>query len=339
MSEVAVRNPSWYQKEKAVLKLNPMTWEDAVKEAGIDWEVTSEPIYTQGFDAAGDEQFYPVHGQQAICRDDRLFRDPSRVLGVQKSSYAAIQNKQFGEVIETVLGINEDYLLDDNGEELVSDPVEFEALAALHGGRQILALMKFTVPLEMPWDPSKTFRYLVVASRHDGQGGLRGITSNLRQLCANAFNPAAIRDGRAAGFTIKHTVNWEGRVEEVKRNLAASRDDSKKWLDFTEKLATWKASDYYRDKYLKQLMPLSEDMSPRKVDNVNGARQDIRKILVGKTCENISDTGYGLLMATTEWSDHYRAYQNVDSYVSRQLLNKEPLKARAARILMHMAKA
>ena len=119
--------------------------------------------------------------------------------------------------------------------------------------------------------------------------------------------------------------------------MIAARGETKNWLEFTEQLAMWDVTARRREAYLKSFLPASDDMTTRQRDNVMENRTKIRLILESDTCSEIANTGYGLLMASTEWADHYRPFRSTDSYVSRQLLSKEPFKARSARVLRGMA--
>lgn len=318
-----VNKPSWHRMEKAVLKESPRSWEAARVAADLTWELETAPVYSEMVNGPGGPfppEYEQIEGYQQIRRDDT-----HALLSVRPSSYETIRNEQFGEVIETLLGLEDD------------EYVEFEALMALYGGKQVIALVNFPEPLKMPWDPSKTYLYLCFASRHDGNGGLRGLATNVRVQCANTMNTAEATDGRLTGFTIRHTSNWEQRVQEIRQQLIVARGESQKWLDFTEQLAMWKVGSRQREAYLKKYLPVSDDHGRRKNENQLLNRERIRKILSSKTCEGVADSGYGLLMATTEWSDHHREAQTTDSFVARQLLRKEEPKARSARILRQMA--
>lgn len=312
--------PSWHRMENAVLKERPRSWEVARPAAGLMWDVETEEVYRR------EEMEEEVILYEAVEGYQRLYRDDNReTLAVRPSSYEVITNKNFGKVIDAVLGLEEDEF------------VEFEALMSLYGGKQIVALCYFPEPLKMPWDPSKTFLYLCFVSRHDGNGGLRGIPTNVRVQCANTLNQAESLDGRTVGFTIRHTASWTERVKEVRQDMIIARGESAKWLDFAEQLAMWKVGARQREAYLKKYLPISDENGKRKNENQLLNREKIRGVLASKTCEGIADTGYGLLMASTEWSDHFRDTQSADSFVSRQLLRKEEPKARSARILRQMA--
>lgn len=316
-----VRKPSWHRREKAVLLESPKTWQDARDQSGLTWEVQSEPVY----DSDETGMSVPIPGWQKVVRDDKTELG-ARVLGIQPETYAMITMAEYGEVIDTALGITSD-----------DEKVVFESLMSLYGGKLIVALTYFENPLRMPWDPSVNYSFVCFASRHDGNGGLRGIPTNVRVVCANTFNRAEQTDGRKVGFTIRHTANFKDRLEEVGKVMAMSREDSGAWVDFTEKLALWNVTDRRRDAFLKKLIPISDDMGLRAMNNAERSRDRVRLALSSESCAGIEKTGYGLLMATSEWSDHLRDHRTTDSYISRQLLGREDNKAKAVKILSAMA--
>lgn len=325
-----VREPSWHKLERAVLKESPKTWVDARQEAGILHEVGTEPVYV--VDDPGPEDLvetFKLPGWQAIYRDDKTMAEPEqRYLAVQPSSYAVITNAQFGEVIDEVLSITGD-----------DEPVTFEALMSLYGGRQIVALVSFDEPLKLAWDEeTHTYRFIAFSSRHDGQGGLRGIPTNIRVVCANTLSWAEATDGRKTGFTIRHTSNWESRLAEVRAGLAIAKGESERWVTFAEELAKWKVGGRQRETFLKRFLPISDDMTALAVRNAEVAREDLRRILKSDTTASVANNGYGLLMAATEWTDHVRRAQSKSSAISRQVLVTSPYKAKAARILLSMSR-
>jgi phage/plasmid-like protein (TIGR03299 family) len=319
-----VRQPSWHRLESAVLANSPKTWQEAREQAGLLWDVETEPVFDW---EDGWAQAHPIPGWQKVVRNDATELS-SRVLSIQPSSYEVIRNEAFGEVIDAVVGRSAD-----------EDPVTFEALFALYGGRQVVALLYFDEPLALgEIDSSGTFTFLCLVSRHDGSGGLRGIPTNVRVQCANTLNTAEMTDGRRVGFTIRHTLNWNQKVADAGLAIQAARGDSKKWVEFAHQLAAWKATNRSRDTFLKKLFPVSDDMGSRAMDNQTARREQVRTILASPTCKEIADNGYGLLMAVTEWADYYRAHLTPDSFIARQLMEKQEPKARAARILRDMAR-
>jgi phage/plasmid-like protein (TIGR03299 family) len=326
-----VRTPSWHQLEDKVLLDSPVSWEDARRQANLTWEVQSEPVYSRSNTWAPTSMlptYSAVAGWQAIVRDDLEDGNPGRILAVQKDTYAVIKNADYGDVIDTVLG---------RGKDSDDDPLNFEALFSLYGGRAIIALMNFEEPLKMSWDPSDVFRFLAFISRHDGNGGLRILPTNVRIVCGNTWSAAEAADNKGYGTNIRHTRNWQDRLAEVSRGIMMARGDTAKWMQFSEELAMWKVNNRQRDRFLTRFMPASDDMTTRIRDNVMKSRDQVRTILSSATCEGIEHNGYGLLQAAGEYADWGRTHKDQDSLVSRQVLIKDPLKVNAARILADMA--
>lgn len=315
-----VRMPSWHRLENAVLEKSPDSWQEARELAGLNWEVEPRQVFINT-GTPGEPKLTQANGWQGLTRDDN-----GHLLSIQPASYEVIHNKEFGALMETLLGLEQ------------NEKITFEALMSLYGGRQIVALVYFDEPLQMSWDNSKNYRYLAFSSRHDGQGGLRGIPTNVRVQCANTLSLAESVDGKRAGFTIRHSANWKERVDEIRTMLMAARGDSELWRKEMEQLARQPVTMNDARVFLQRLLPISDDMSSRMIENRMKDRQTVFHIHYNsETCADIKGNQYGLLMAATEWVDHYKPFRKEDTLVSRQLLLKEPTKARAVSILKDMA--
>lgn len=317
-----VNTPSWHRLENAVLSASPRTWEEARTQAGLDWDVYADGVFVGGGQSTGKSWTYDdVSSEwQAIRRDDT-----EDVLSIRPATYQMVTNSQFGSIMESLLGLEKE-------EELV-----FEALMSLYGGRQVVALTKFEEPLRLPWDESETYAYLAFSSRHDGQGGIRGIPTNVRVVCANTLSLAESM-GKDSSFSIRHTTTWEDRVAEIGDQLRMARQGSKRWVEGMEALARFRVQEKEVDTFLRKLFPISDEMTGRMIDSRQLWRTQVRRVYEeSETTNSVRGNGYGLLMATTEWADHVREARTDDSAVSRQLLTKSEPKAKAARILAHMA--
>lgn len=321
-----VRTPSWHRLEKHVLDDWPGTWAEAARLSGVaDWDPISTPAYHQNemdstHQAWGD--FVLDENWQRISRSDNGY-----TLSYQETSYRVIKNTEFGAVIESVLGM-------DLGEELA-----YEGVFELDGGRMVVAVLYWKDGLQVPGDPSKTVRYAVFVTRHDGQGGLRCLLTNVRVVCANTL--AMAEDGSsegATGFSIRHTANWDAKVAEVRERMLESRQGAETYLETMATLAAFKVNVRQREHFLRQLLPIGDDMGRQQQVNRDKERMTIRNLLEGPTCEHISDTAYGLLQATTEWSDHYRREPGTaDAYVKRQLTTTHDMKGKGLRLVKAMA--
>ena len=71
--------------------------------------------------------------------------------------------------------------------------------------------------------------------------------------------------------------------------------------------------------------------------NVENARETVRGILEGKTCEGGRGTAYALIQGATEYLDHYRGTRGSDAHFKRQLLAANPLKVKAVELVRQIA--
>jgi len=309
---VVVNTPTWHRLEKAVLPEHITDWETGRKEAGIDWEVYPDHVFTHEPDG-----HLRVADWQAIRRDDT-----HAVLSIQPTSYAIVNIAQFGEVIEAVAGKG----------------LKYEAIFSLYEGRKIVALLYFDDPLDIRADNgvTRTVQYLAMTTNFDGNGGIRGIPTSVRVICANTLNMAEASDGKAVGFSIRHTSNWTERVAQAGEVIQGARRDAAAWSAIANALADKPVNATGRETYLKRFLPSSSDMTERQERTVEAGRDAIRGLLTSATNAHIAENYYGLVMASTEWADHVRDFRTEDSYVARQL-RKEPMKARAVRVACRSA--
>lgn len=328
-----VREPSWHRLENKILGDWPGSWAEARAQANLLWEPVTAPVYAaispmvsvaqpdgQVHHLEGDYRYRPIEGYQRVLRDDT-----GETLSVQSAAYAVISNTDFGAVIEGLLG-------------QLDGEIQYEGLFTLHGGRLVIALVRFATPMTVPGDPSQTVQYAAFCVRHDGQGGLKVVITNVRVVCANTWGMAEHMgiDGKTS-FTIRHTKNWAEKVDEVRTALLAGAEANMAYVEVTEQLLLAKVTGRQREVFLKRFLPIGDDMGERQVANREGERAQIRAILGGPTCEGIDKTAYGLMQAAGEWADHYRRFRSVDTYTNRTLFTKEPMKERAFRLAKRTA--
>lgn len=316
-SGFTVREPAWHRLG-TVLPDWPGSWEAARPAAGLDWDVETEPVFTE----AGLE----VPGWQLLTRDDRDKDDTTRTLSVQSSSYAVISNGELGEMIQ--------YCLDSD-----EHAIRYDTAGSLYGGRMVFATVYFDKPLTIPGDSlTETYTWVAFLTRHDGQGGARAFPTNVRIVCWNTASMADVQAKREnVGVTIRHSRNWSDRVNEMRSIIQTARDSGKIWEELSAKLVEKPVTAAQARKYFAGLFPISDDMSDTEKRNRTVARSEVYANLAGETCRGVDKTAYGLLMAATEYLDHGRRRVSKSSYVSRTLLRSEPSKRKAITLAKKLA--
>lgn len=301
----SVRVPAWHRKTK-VLEDNPRSYEEAREQAGLMWDVETEPIFTR--------EGIEIGGWQRLTRNDT-----HDTLSVQPSSYAVIGNDEIGGVLDYVL-------------EKVSK-VTFETLGSVYNGRQIFA----TLLLDRPWEIGNghiVLPYYNLVSRHDGSGGLSLTASSVAQVCANTIK-ASDMEGRALGsaFRIRHTSNWADRLADAKTALEVATSDLDKLHAMYRSAMDTPVTTKQIVDYLKTWLPISSDMTERQKNSVLKARETFKGLYDGKTLEGITGTWYGVLAASIEMCDHYTNSRNDDTEIRRVLIGPDPRKAKALALI------
>jgi phage/plasmid-like protein (TIGR03299 family) len=314
-SGMFVRTPAWHQLGN-VLQDWPGTFEEARVQAGLTWDVDSKPVFDE------DKQLIP--GFQRIVRNDN-----GNTLTIQKDSYAVINNTQIGNVI--------DFVMNGDAETKKIQNLKFETLISLREGRQIIATMYLDEPMELPGDPSPTYPYMVFITRHDGQGGMRLGPTAVRVVCANTqYIAEKEMDRNGLGFTIKHTSNWEQRLEQARKALVSTFASFGRWEDLAREFARASVSNSDVEDFLDRWIPYSTDQEQRERENVTKKRSQFRSLLNSETCNGIAGTKWGLLQAAIELSDHFTKSHTIESEINRILGNPQASKPQAVRILQKL---
>ena len=317
------RTPSWHGLEKMIMLNYPDSWQSAREMAALTWDPVPKPVWDWQPDHEPDTYCPPqiIPGWQQIVRDDN-----AAVLSIQTESYRVITNTDLGGVVDTVMGSE------------WNTQQQIEGLFSLHGGRLVICLIRNKKVHTPSYDPSPSLEYTAVCSRHDGSGGLKVLRTNVRVVCANTWGMAehGSQDGKTS-FTVRHTENWDERVAEIRDQLAVADRANQEYFTMSEELSLKKVTNAHRERYLERFLPIGSDMSDRQKQNRQNEREQIRVILGSPTCVGIDKTAYGLLQASGEWCDHFRAYRKTDTYVTRNLVTWEPMKARAMRLTKDLA--
>lgn len=307
----AVRQETWHGLE--TLLSDYPTREEAQKMVH-DWEPISEPIYRReivvGEDGVPHEEYVAVEGHVLNVRSDT--RKP---LGVVSDTFVTISNNEMWDIAETLQG---------EGVE-----VRYETGGSLFGGKKVWILLRLNEPLVVPGDPNgATIPYYALQNAHDGSGSFRGQALMTRIVCANTSQMADIEAARqGTEFTFKHTKNVRERVEEARAALQGWREGIKEWNRFQIHLSDMKVTPKQRQIFLERFIPAPPPhvASDRVMNNVEEARQLIRDILAGPTCEGIDDTAYGLVQASVEYLNHHRKARSAESRFKRAYLDRSVL--------------
>ena len=181
-----VGTPAWHGLGTVIE--NAPTSEEAIKIAGLDWDVVPKPM----FDELGRE----ISGYKVNVRNS-----DNKILGVVTDKYKVVQNKEAFAFTDELLG----------------QGVKYETAGSLASGKRVwmLARMENTTLCEENIDP-----YLVFTNSHDGTGAIRVAITPVRVVCQNTLNLALSKASRH--WSCVHKGNIEDKLEEARYTLQSA---------------------------------------------------------------------------------------------------------------------
>lgn len=296
----SVREMPWHGLGE-VLPVAP-TREEAQRIAH-PWEPMEAPLYVSHIGANGEEQFSILDSHKRIVRDDNM-----QTLGVVGDTYTATSNSELHDIAEAIiLGSRLDTGRDPHI--MGAEPeAQYETAGSLRGGKQVWILLRMSEMLTVAGDPhGATLPFFALQNSHDGSGAFTGGAGETRIVCANtvrAFN--AERHGMR--FSFKHTPKIAERIAEARAAVTSWRAHTRHWANLMEQLLHVPATTAQRERFVELFQPMPAGKATERVqNNVEAAREQLRKILASVTCEGTDKTAYGLFQAGIEWSQHFRA--------------------------------
>lgn len=263
---------------------------DAIKLAGLDWEVKTQPIFIEaGHDVDGNTQFAMAEGLSGVVRQDNM-----NTLGVVGGRYASIQNIEAFDFIDGIIG----------------GKAAFDTAGTFDGGKRVwMSVDMGDVEIANPNLAGDTVqKYLILSNTHDGSGTLQVFFSNIRIVCQNTLNMALRASGKD-GIKIRHTKSAKDRLAEAQRIMIANENYQNDFVTLANNMAATKFT-------LDDMKKLTLELMPERADaKVSTRGENNREELMGLFTSGQGNTGKTLwdaYNAITEYSDHHRSTRVVE---------------------------
>ena len=277
---------------------------------GIDYTVELRPLFLEGSEK-------PLDGHRATVRTDT-----GAPLGVVGDRYRPIQNRD-------ALG--------------TLDPLTVDGMAKWIGGGTFkggaMAYGQVTLGNAGEVVPGDVLKgMLVVSNGHDGGRNMRVTATTVRVVCQNTLALAEAKGTRL--FLARHTVAAAGKLDDIKRAVAALRADYESELEKLRFLAAKTMSDADAKRFLASMIPAPkpEDQKTRRAqDNWERQQRDIWDFVSrgqGTDIPGVRGTAWGLLNGVTEYVDHGQARDRKEPLEFALLGEGAALKSRAVEELL-----
>jgi phage/plasmid-like protein (TIGR03299 family) len=255
--------------------------EEALKWAGLDWQVNQTPLYTP---------HGKVDGYKANVRST-----DGQVLGVVTDRYRVIQNTEAFAFTDELLGAG----------------VRYETAGSLQGGRKIWLLAR--MPREFIIAGERISPYLVFSNTHDGSGAVRVAVTPIRVVCNNTLNLAL--NTAARSFSMVHTGDIRGKVNEAKQTLFMADQYMEQLGREFERLRKQKVTDSQVQEYIGLLLPLEKDASPVTVKNVRKLRDDLQaRYYDAPDLKSVGSNAYRFINAVSDFATHADPIRRTKNY-------------------------
>ncbi|MDD6637683.1 MAG: DUF932 domain-containing protein [Lachnospiraceae bacterium] len=276
----STREKPWHGLGTVVRKAP--TSENALRLAGLDWNVVQEPIYTPCREK--------IEGFKANVRDtDR------KVLGVVSDRYKVVQNVEAFSFTDELLGHG----------------VRYETAGSLSGGRRVWLLAR--LPREYIIAGERISPYLVFSNTHDGSGSVKVAVTPVRVVCNNTLNLALETAQRS--FSMVHTGNISDKITEARDTLFKAESYMERLGAEFEQLHQQKVTDAEVQKYIELLIPMESNATRTQEKNVNRLREDLAmRYYDAPDLQTVGKNAYRFLNAVSDFATHAEPLRRTANY-------------------------
>lgn len=283
----SVREKPWhYEETKEVTKLiqEAPTSADALRLAGLDWEVEQTPVYT---DSGIEIPNYKAN---------RRSSDQS-ILGIVSDRYKIVQNTEAFEFTDAIVGETEDGV------------VKYETAGALNGGRKIWLLAKMPTKKVLDDDVEP---YMFFSNSHDGTGAIKVGMTPIRIVCNNTLNVALNSAKRQ--WSTKHVGDMQCKLEEARLCLSMADQYMKSLDEEADRLANAKLYKEQIDEILDEMFPVDENTTERRKQNVQGIKDDFYVAYFMPDILKFEESAWRAVNAMSDLVTHATPKRNTASY-------------------------
>ncbi len=207
----SVKEKAWHNLGQIVEEYP--TSEEAIKFAGLDYEVEKSPLFTKGAGIMENTNGIEMIDSELEVPNyfANIRNDNNTVLGVVGKDYHIVQNREAFTFFDSIVGGG-------NG-------ILYETAGALGNGERIFITAKLPDYIRVGNGDDITEKYIFLTTSHDGSGSITAAFTPVRIVCQNTLN-ASLKN-MSNVVRIRHTAGAKQRL-----------DDAHKVMGLANKLST-----------------------------------------------------------------------------------------------------
>lgn len=269
---------------------------DEVQSLVFPWEPIAEPIY-RAMPIVTDEGDLETKYEVIEGKVEQRRSDNGAHLGVTSTSFTTVTNAEMLDVADALQNVP-------------AGDVLYETGGSLEGGAHVWLMLRLAEPLVIKGDPhGAVLPFYMLQNKHNATGAFKGSATQVRAVCKNTIRAADLdSEQRGTEFTFHHTKNIADRIAEARDALAGWRESVEAYRLLAEHMVALPVSKQAELDFLDRFIPAppSAATSERVKTNIETARGQWMECYKSVTCEGITGTAWGLLQASSEWSEHIR---------------------------------
>jgi phage/plasmid-like protein (TIGR03299 family) len=260
---------------------------EAIRVAGLDWDVQLEPV---GLTSNSE----PIPGYFATVR-----QSDKKTFGIVTDRYKIVQNREAFEWVDLLL----------------EHDVVYETAGCLTDGRTwLLAKMEGKEILGDAVNP-----YLVFQNSFDGKGAIRVALTPIRVVCNNTLT-LALRDAQRQWST-RHMGDMNAKLAEASHTLKLANNYMAQFDKYAKAKEKQRVNDKIFNDLVNALFPLVEVDGPRKLGNILEMRQELNfRYQEAPDIKQFKGTAWGVLQAVTDMISHTAPRRNTATYAENRFV-------------------
>lgn len=193
----SVQQKAWHTLGQVVEQYP--TSAEAIKYAGLDFEVIKSPLYTRGTEVSISNDGEIDEGGNILLPDNfaTMRTDTNQVFGVVGKEYQIVQNKDAFAFFDAIVG--------------GGDGILYETAGALGNGGRVFITAKLPDYIRVGNGDDVTEKFIFLTTSHDGTGSITAAFTPVRIVCQNTLNAAL--SNMTNVVRIRHTSGAKQRLE------------------------------------------------------------------------------------------------------------------------------
>ena len=227
---------------------------EAIKHAGLDYEVIKSPLYTNASNIIDPTESLEIRDNEVNVPNyfATIRTDNNAVLGVVGKEYHIVQNREAFSFFDAIVG--------------GTDGILYETAGALGNGERIFITAKLPDYIRVGNGDDVTEKYIFLTTSHDGSGSITAAFTPVRIVCQNTLN-ASLRN-MSNVVRIRHTSGAKQRLENAHKVMGLANEFSNQLEDIFNNWAKVKVNDNEVKKMIQfALCPNKETLQHLKAGN------------------------------------------------------------------------